>query len=53
MYAHALMLLVTLLAVVQLPQPSISKDAISIHQVHRGTMPLGEIAPRPLLSHCL
>src|ERR1051325_7303296 len=50
MYAYALMLLVTLLAFVQLPQPSISKDAISVHQVHRGTMPLREIASGTITS---
>lgn len=39
-----------LLPIVQVPEPAISKDSISVHEVRRGTMPLREMASGSISS---
>ena len=45
-----LTLFAVLLPVVQVPEPTISKDSISVHQAKRGTMPLREMVSGSISS---
>jgi hypothetical protein len=50
MHFLILMLAFALLTFGQISEPTVPRDAISVHQVHRGTMPLREIASGSITS---